>query len=156
VQRFLEDKDSETSTLSVGADMRKINYCFKLLKEMYNQLLKSGSSSSSKPNTNTNTNLNQQQPNITIVDSSLYDTKEMKDLKDTLKQRDNEINILVNMLKKEKKKLTESSANRSNDDNDYNNESTITSNFKPPKTRQICKYYYKKYKFSKLKYILKK
>jgi kinesin family member 6/9 len=145
VQRFLEDKDSETSTLSVGADMRKINYCFKLLKEMYNQLLKSGSSTSSKTNTNnnTNTNSNQQQPNITIVDSSLYDTKEMKDLKDTLKQRDNEINILVNMLKKEKKKLTESSANNrqanntSNNDDDYN-ESTITSNFKPPKTRQIC------------------
>ena len=67
----------------------------------------------------------------------------MKDLKDTLKQRDNEINILVNMLKKEKKKLTESSANNrqanntSNNDDDYN-ESTITSNFKPPKTRQIC------------------
>lgn len=144
MQRFLEDKDSETSTLSVGADMRKINYCFKLLKEMYNQLLKSGSSTSSKTNTNnnTNTNSNQQQPNITIVDSSLYDTKEMKDLKDTLKQRDNEINILVNMLKKEKKKLTESSANNrqantSNNDDDYN-ESTITSNFKPPKTRQIC------------------
>ena len=150
MQRFLEDKDSESSTLSVGADMRKINYCFKLLKEMYNQLLKSGSSSSSSSssktnttnNNNTNTNSNQQQPNITIVDSSLYDTKEMKDLKDTLKQRDNEINILVNMLKKEKKKLTESSANTkqaNNDDDDDYNESKITSNFKPPKTRQICK-----------------
>ena len=89
--------------------MRKINYCFKLLKEAYLQ------SRSSSVNTNNNTNTNKsgntiqsnQTPNITIVDSSLYDSKETKDLKDTLKQRDNEISILVNMLKKEKKKVAE-------------------------------------------------
>ncbi len=99
VQRFLEDKDAESANLNVGADMRKINYCFKLLKEMYIQLTKQGST---KPgqlaitsnNSNSNTiQQSQQQPNITIVDSSLYDTKEMKDLKDTLRQRDNEISI---------------------------------------------------------------
>lgn len=99
VQRFLEDKDAESTNLNVGADMRKINYCFKLLKEMYIQLTKQGST---KPgqlaitsnNSNSNTiQQSQQQPNITIVDSSLYDTKEMKDLKDTLRQRDNEISI---------------------------------------------------------------
>lgn len=44
---------------------------------------------------------------ITIVDSSHYDSKEMKDLKETLRQRDNEIGILVNMLKKEKKKAAD-------------------------------------------------
>ena len=31
VKSYIEDADPE-STLSVGADMRKINYCFQLLK----------------------------------------------------------------------------------------------------------------------------
>ena len=46
-------------------------------------------------------------PNITIVDSSHYDSKETKELKETLKQRDHEISILVSMLKKEKKRNAE-------------------------------------------------
>ncbi len=92
VQRFAEDRDPD-AILNVGADIRKINFCFKLLKEMYIKQL-------NKPST-----LIESQPaNITIVDSSHYDSKEMKDLKETLKQRDNEIGILVNMLKNEKKK----------------------------------------------------
>lgn len=108
VQRFLDDKDAEAATLNVGADMRKINFCFKLLKEMYIQLTKNGQLKSATNNQLSNTsNPSNQTPNITIVDSSLYDSKETKDLKDTLRQRDNEISILVNMLKKEKKKVND-------------------------------------------------
>ena len=83
VLRFLEDKDSETS-LNVGADMRKINYCFKYLREMYNQMVKSKQQSA-------NSNSKPVQQSVTIVDASHYDSKEMRELKDTLKQRDNEI-----------------------------------------------------------------
>ncbi|CAF0834221.1 unnamed protein product [Brachionus calyciflorus] len=101
-QRYLEDRDDD-STLNVGADMRKINFCFKLIKEMYTVLLTKGKSNSAF-NSNNNNNV---PANITIVDASHYDTKELKDLKDTLKQRDNEISILVNMLKKEKKKIAD-------------------------------------------------
>ena len=92
VQRFVDDKES-TDVLSVGADMRKINYCFRLLKELYvntcAQLLKIESSKTTTssggggPSGATN--------NVTIVDASHYDSKELKDLKETLRQRDNEI-----------------------------------------------------------------
>ena len=100
--RFLEDKDIEGSHLNVGADMRKINYCFKFIKELY---LQSNSKSKFPAITNTSSNsTNNSAPNITIVDSSHYDSKETKDLKETLKQRDHEISILVSMLKKEKKR----------------------------------------------------
>lgn len=85
--------------------MRKINFCFKFLKELYFKLNNTKNVSSSN---NNETQLTQNhQPNITIVDSSHYDTKETKELKETLKQRDNEISILVNMLKKEKKKIND-------------------------------------------------
>lgn len=88
VQRYLEDRESD-ATLNVGADMRKINFCYKLFKELYNQAL---AKAKSNPNLNqTNNSTTALQPNITIVDSSHYDTKEMKDLKETLRQRDNEI-----------------------------------------------------------------
>lgn len=97
VQRYLEDRDTD-STINVGADMRKINYCFKLIKDLYIQIL---AKSKNLNSSNSNSNL---PANVTIVDASHYDSKELKDLKDTLRQRDNEISILVNMLKKEKKK----------------------------------------------------
>ena len=101
MQRYLDDKDADAANLNVGADMRKINYCFKLLKEMYILLTKQGPTKPGQlaiTSNNSNTTQHsqqQQQPNITIVDSSLYDTKEMKDLKDTLRQRDNEISNML-------------------------------------------------------------
>ena len=105
--RFLEDKDIEGSSLNVGADMRKINFCFKFIKELYLQAgSKSKMPSLNNPNIPSNAgNINSNSaPNITIVDSSHYDSKETKELKVTLKQRDHEISILVSMLKKEKKR----------------------------------------------------
>ncbi len=101
VQQFLDDKELES--VNVGADMRKINYCFKYIKELY-LLSKVTPVLSSNNNNNNNTKTLQPINSVTIVDSSHYDSKEMKDLKETLRQRDNEISILVNMLKKEKKK----------------------------------------------------
>ncbi|XP_077017817.1 kinesin-like protein KIF6 isoform X3 [Tamandua tetradactyla] len=87
---FLEDQDPE-SRLEIGTDMRKIHHCFHHLKKLLNGkkiLGKSTVSSESKDQ-------DCQEP---------LKEEEYKKLRDILKQRDNEINILVNMLKKEKKK----------------------------------------------------
>ncbi|XP_062981684.1 kinesin-like protein KIF6 [Elgaria multicarinata webbii] len=91
IKSFLEDTDPE-SILEVGADMRKIKYCFSYLKRLVNdeKLPKNHLLAPDIP-----------------ADKSANSTignEELKKLKDLLQQRDNEINILVNMLKKEKKK----------------------------------------------------
>ncbi|XP_060101019.1 kinesin-like protein KIF6 [Heteronotia binoei] len=91
IKYFLEDTDPE-STLDVGADMRKIKYCFCHLKRLLND---------AKPCENVL--LATDIPEDKVVNSS-SGTEELKKLKDLLHQRDNEINILVNMLKKEKQK----------------------------------------------------
>lgn len=97
IKRFIDDRDIDAAPLNVGADMRKINFCFKHLKEIYHNMPSAGASSANKPNGNSSGSQNGSgggQPNITIVDASLYDSKETKDLKETLKQRDNEIGKL--------------------------------------------------------------
>ncbi|XP_048373707.1 kinesin-like protein KIF6 isoform X2 [Sphaerodactylus townsendi] len=91
IKYFLEDTDPE-STLDVGADMRKIKYCFSHLKILLND---------SKPCENAL--LASDIPEDKDGNSS-SGNEELKKLKDLLQQRDNEINILINMLKKEKKK----------------------------------------------------
>ena len=101
IKRFLEDRDIDAAPLNVGADMRKINFCFKHLKEIYYSMPSvgagnrpSGASGSSGGNGNQSgagSGGGGGQPNITIVDASLYDSKETKELKETLRQRDNEI-----------------------------------------------------------------
>uniref|UniRef100_A0A803T2F4 Kinesin-like protein n=1 Tax=Anolis carolinensis TaxID=28377 RepID=A0A803T2F4_ANOCA len=91
IQSFLEDTEPET-ILEVGADMRKIKYCFSYLKRLINEV--------KLPNNHHHV------PNILgekNVNNSNGD-EEVKKLRDLLQQRDNEINILVNMLKREKKK----------------------------------------------------
>ncbi|XP_078503456.1 kinesin-like protein KIF6 [Lissotriton helveticus] len=88
MKTFLEDTDPEC-TLDVGADMRKIQHCFKNLKRML-----------------TGTRIPDPAPEDT-QDKSPHSPREREDvqkLRDLLQQRDNEINILVNMLKKEKKR----------------------------------------------------
>ncbi|XP_027497041.1 kinesin-like protein KIF6 isoform X4 [Corapipo altera] len=90
IETFLKDNDSD-STLDVGADMRKIKYCFIHMKQLMNH-----------PKTSDKKLLSQ---NISEEeDTNKESGEEMEKLKDLLQQRDNEINILVNMLKKEKKK----------------------------------------------------
>ncbi|NXU48925.1 KIF6 protein, partial [Turnix velox] len=90
IEMFLEDTDPE-STLDVGADMRKIKYCFIHVKQLMNHV-------------KTSQNKMQSQHTSEEKDTNKDLGEELKKLKELLQQRDNEINILVNMLKKEKKK----------------------------------------------------
>ncbi|XP_072847570.2 kinesin-like protein KIF6 isoform X1 [Pogona vitticeps] len=92
IKNFLEDTDPE-NILEVGADMRKIKYCFIHLKRLVTEA-KHPDSHLLAPDI----------PGNKHVNSSTGDG-ELKKLKDLLQQRDNEISILVNMLKKEKKKV---------------------------------------------------
>ncbi|XP_028738337.1 kinesin-like protein KIF6 [Peromyscus leucopus] len=89
IASFLEDQDPE-SRLEVGADMRKIHHCFHHFKKLLND-----KSTVKNPVSSESTHQACQEP---------LEGEEYMKLRDLLKQRDNEINILVNMLKKEKKK----------------------------------------------------
>lgn len=94
LDNYLADNDSE-STLDVGADMRKIQYCYSLLKQMVLE----------KPKTvEVET---QRMPSMSDVDTGPYRDSENSRLKELILQRDNEINILVGMLKKEKKRSSD-------------------------------------------------
>ncbi|XP_062475056.1 kinesin-like protein KIF6 isoform X5 [Pezoporus occidentalis] len=89
---FLKDNDPD-SALDVGADMRKIKYCFVHMKELMNHSKISDRKSLSQ-HTSEEKDTNKE-------------AEELEKMKELLQQRDNEISILyilVNMLKKEKKK----------------------------------------------------
>ncbi|KAI5618808.1 kinesin-like protein KIF6 [Silurus asotus] len=94
---FLDDSDPE-ATLDLGADMRKIRHSFSFLKAM---LLGKRSTQ------------NEAGDISPVTTSSIEDmpdspaNRELLKLKDMLTQRDNEISILVSMLKKEKQKFQE-------------------------------------------------
>ncbi|XP_064301537.1 kinesin-like protein KIF6 [Phalacrocorax carbo] len=90
IETFLEDNDPD-STLDVGADMRKIKYCFIHVKQLMNHSKISDKNLFSQ-------HISEEK------DTNKEAREEVKKLKELLQQRDNEINILVNMLKKEKKK----------------------------------------------------
>ncbi|XP_010162768.2 kinesin-like protein KIF6, partial [Antrostomus carolinensis] len=90
IEIFLKDNDPD-STLDVDADMRKIKYCFIHMKQLMNH------------------SKNSDQKLLSSHISEEKDTnkeagEELEKMKKLLQQRDNEINILVNMLKHEKKK----------------------------------------------------
>ncbi|XP_053918586.1 kinesin-like protein KIF6 isoform X2 [Cuculus canorus] len=90
IELFLKDNDPD-STLDVGADMRKIKYCFIRLKQLLNH-----SKASDKK---------QLLQHISEEkDANEAEKEELKKMKELLQQRNNEINILINMIKKEKKK----------------------------------------------------
>ncbi|XP_031203661.1 kinesin-like protein KIF6 [Mastomys coucha] len=89
IASYLEDQDPE-SRLEVGADMRKIHHCFHHFKKLLNDKKALENTVSSE--------VTQQACQEPLKD------EEYTKLLGLLKQRDNEINILVNMLKKEKKK----------------------------------------------------
>nr|XP_031290628.1 kinesin-like protein KIF6 isoform X2 [Camelus dromedarius] len=91
ITSFLEDQDPE-SKLEVGADMRKIHHCFHYLKKLLTDKKIHGPSRA--PSSEVKDQVNQ----------GPSTEEEYKKLREILQQRDNEINILVNMLKKEKKK----------------------------------------------------
>nr|XP_013799391.1 PREDICTED: kinesin-like protein KIF6 isoform X2 [Apteryx mantelli mantelli] len=91
IERFLEDNDPE-SILDVGPDMRKIKYCFIHVKQLMNH---------SKISEKKLLSQHISEEKDTNIQAG---KEELKKLKELLQQRDNEIDILVNMLKKEKKK----------------------------------------------------
>ncbi|KAM5163296.1 kinesin-like protein KIF6 [Mantella aurantiaca] len=91
IHNFLDDGDPESS-LNIGADMRKIHYCFALLKKLLRDR---------KP---TEVRISSPETATERSGSSGVHPEEIKKLRDLLQQRDNEINILVSMLKKEKKR----------------------------------------------------
>ncbi|NXC95282.1 KIF6 protein, partial [Certhia familiaris] len=86
IETFLKDSDPDSS-LDVGADMRKIKYCFIHMKQIINRPMTSGKKLLSQD-----------------ISEEKNSNEELEKLKGLLQQRDNEINILVTMLKKEKKK----------------------------------------------------
>ncbi|KAM4787200.1 kinesin-like protein KIF6 isoform 5-T6 [Cyanocitta cristata] len=90
IETFLEDNDPGSS-LDVGADMRKIKYCFAHMKQIMNRPMTSGKKLLSQ-DTSEEKNGNEEAE------------EELEKLKGLLQQRDNEINILVTMLKNEKRK----------------------------------------------------
>ncbi|NWZ91467.1 KIF6 protein, partial [Nesospiza acunhae] len=86
IETFLKDNDPDSS-LDVGADMRKIKYSFVHMKQIINHPMTSGKKLLSED-----------------ISEEKNSNEELEKLKGLLQQRDNEINILVTMLKKEKKK----------------------------------------------------
>ncbi|NWZ63414.1 KIF6 protein, partial [Acrocephalus arundinaceus] len=86
IETFLKDNDPDNS-LDVGADMRKIKYCFIHMKQIINHPMTSGKKQLSQD-----------------ISEEKNSNEELEKLKGLVQQRDNEINILVTMLKKEKKK----------------------------------------------------
>ncbi|XP_063958101.1 kinesin-like protein KIF6 [Lytechinus pictus] len=105
VAAYIENTDPE-SQLNVGADMRKINECFRILKR-YSQGKTISSSSESSPQKHQEERSSRPDdtpPPSYTPDTSYMAGAEVKKLQGMVQQRDNEINILVNMLKKEKKR----------------------------------------------------
>nr|XP_021491911.1 kinesin-like protein KIF6 [Meriones unguiculatus] len=86
IASFLEDQDPE-SRLEVGADMRKIHHCFHHFKKLLNdkKTLKNVSEETSSETTRQ------------VCQEPLKDEESTK-LRDLLKQRDNEISILLGAL----------------------------------------------------------
>ncbi|XP_059210074.1 LOW QUALITY PROTEIN: kinesin-like protein KIF6 [Centropristis striata] len=107
VKTFLDDPDPDV-TLSLGPDMRKIQYCFSLLKKMIMDRHGGGNRSSD----------GKVSPAATVREVGTQDSHqhaaEVTKLKEMMTQRDNEISILVKMLKKEKKKAQDAAAQLAN------------------------------------------
>ncbi|KAL6477444.1 hypothetical protein MHYP_G00132790 [Metynnis hypsauchen] len=123
VKVFLDDPDPDR-TLDLGPDMRKIHLCFSLLKAKVRE-------KSCVQNGTDNTS------HLTSSDKQDSQTHgELLKLKDMLTQRDNEISILVSMLKKEKKKVQEANAQLANFSNgDMTSHSSSTSTLSEKKLK---------------------
>ncbi|XP_037550496.1 kinesin-like protein KIF6 [Nematolebias whitei] len=100
VKAFINDPDPDV-TLSLGPDMRKIQRCFSLLKSML--LDKQGER-----------NVRSELQHSPTGRKESVNTTEVATLKEMLKQRDNEISILVKILKKEKQRADDATAQLGN------------------------------------------
>ncbi|XP_074650742.1 kinesin-like protein KIF6 [Tubulanus polymorphus] len=94
VKQYLDDNDPE-AVVSVGMDVRKMRYCHKILKRMVKTRPEPSKDDTEKT------------VDTKPVDNSYLNDAELSKLKVLVTQRDNEINILVNMLKKEKKRAAD-------------------------------------------------
>ncbi|XP_044022940.1 kinesin-like protein KIF6 isoform X2 [Siniperca chuatsi] len=104
VKAFLDDPDPDV-TLSLGPDMRKIQYCFSLLKVMI--MDKQGGGKRHRDG--------QESPvREEVIQDSHHTAAEVTRLKEMLTQRDNENSILIKMLKKEKKRAQDAVAHLTN------------------------------------------
>lgn len=99
VRVYLADSDLD-AVISVGADMRKIHACFKILKKRVLEKSEKPSTPHKSP-----APIASFLPDLPPPDTGPYSNAESQRLKELVIQRDNEINILVNMLKKEKKRV---------------------------------------------------
>ncbi|XP_054652448.1 kinesin-like protein KIF6 isoform X2 [Dunckerocampus dactyliophorus] len=99
VKAFLDDPGPDV-TLSLGPDMRKIQYCFSLLKTMV---------LASRIGRSSNCDI-QASPAVIPEEKDIcehHSAEEVAKLKEMLMQRNNEISILVKLLKKEKKRAND-------------------------------------------------
>ncbi|XP_034531801.1 kinesin-like protein KIF6 isoform X2 [Notolabrus celidotus] len=107
VKVFLDDPDPDV-TLPLGADHRKIQHCFSLLKKIITDKSDGGNNLCDV----------RQPPEATmrgeVIEASDHTAAEVSRLKEMLTQRDNEISILVKMLKKEKKRAQDAAAQLDN------------------------------------------
>ncbi|XP_054861520.1 kinesin-like protein KIF6 [Amphiprion ocellaris] len=104
VKAFLDDTDPDF-TLSLGPDMRKIQYCFSLLKTMILDKQVRRNRHSDGQESPAATGMQEEKE-----ENSHHSAAEVDKLKEMLQQRDNEISILVKMLKKEKKRAQDAAA----------------------------------------------
>ncbi|CAK6962119.1 kinesin-like protein KIF6 [Scomber scombrus] len=107
VKAFVGDPDPDV-TLSLGPDMRKIQHCFSLLKIMILDKKGGGNRCSD----------GQASPSAIAKEGEIHNNHhsaaEVTKLKEMLTQRDNEISILIRMLKKEKKRAQDAAAQLAN------------------------------------------
>ncbi|XP_036928363.1 kinesin-like protein KIF6 isoform X2 [Acanthopagrus latus] len=108
VKAFLDEPNPDV-TLSLGPDMRKIQHCFSLLKMVI--MGKQGQRGNSLGD-------KQESPAATVseevIQNSYHSTAEVKKLKEMLVQRNNEISILIKMLKNEKSRAQDAAAQLAN------------------------------------------
>ncbi|XP_075123451.1 kinesin-like protein KIF6 [Leptodactylus fuscus] len=95
---FLDDQDPD-AILDVGSDMRKILHCFSFFKRVLHEK-KASDRRVHSPEISTESPA-----------GSSPQPEEVKKLRDLLQQRDSEINILVSMLKKEKRRNQDTAYN---------------------------------------------
>ena len=97
VKKFIESTDTEEA-LDIEADFRKIHFCYQYLKLLLKQ------ASNSRPVQTQNDKTNKLPPDADDIH------KELSKLRDLVAQRDTEINILVNLLKKKNVKISSTSS----------------------------------------------
>lgn len=92
VNRFLANSDPD-GYIEIGADMRKIHQCFRIMKTKVLENAQDGSS-----NSLASTRLEPSPSPPRTAETGDINSAEYKKLQDILRQRDNEISILLLLL----------------------------------------------------------